>query len=59
VVFFYLEIKNINSIEEIEINNTLLIKEFPEQQNLIKSKVNKKHKSVLLTNKEQKGILKH
>lgn len=57
IVFFYLEIENISTIKEIEINNTLLIEHFPDQQNLIKSKVNKKHKSVLLTKKKQMALL--
>lgn len=59
VVFFYLEIKNVPTVTEIEINNTILLEHFPQQQNLVKSKVNKKHKSILLTKKEQIGILKY
>lgn len=59
VVFFYLEIKNVASAKEIEIENTILLKHFPEQQNLVKSKVNKKYKSVMLTKKKQIGTLKH
>ena len=59
VVFFYLEIKNVASLKEIDINNTILLEHFPTQQNLVKSKVNKKHKSLLLTKKEQSGILKY
>jgi len=57
VVFFYLEIKNISSVTKIEVSNSLLVKHFPTQQNLVKSKVNKKHKSALLTKSEQTGIL--
>mgnify|MGYP000564574835 CR=1 FL=1 len=57
VVFFYLEIKNIQSVTKIEVENSLLIKHFPKQQNLVKSKVNKKHKSALLTKSEQTGTL--
>lgn len=59
VVFFYLEIKNVATLKEIEINNTILLEHFPQQQNLVKSKVNKKHKSILLTKKEQIGVLKY
>ena len=59
VIFFYLEVKNVNTINEITVNNTLLIEHFPDQQNLIKSKVNKKHKSLMLTKKEQSGIIKY
>mgnify|MGYP006999713200 CR=1 FL=1 len=57
VVFFYLEITDIQSIGTIEVENSLLIKHFPTQQNLVKSKVNKKHKSALLTKSEQTGTL--
>ncbi len=57
VVFFYLEIKNIQSVTKIEVENSLLLKHFPKQQNLVKSKVNKKHKSALLTKSEQTGTL--
>jgi hypothetical protein len=59
VVFFYLEVTDIHSVKEIDINNTLLLEDFPDQQNLIKSKVQKKHKSLMLTKKKQSGILKH
>jgi hypothetical protein len=54
IVFFYLEIKNIQHISTIEVTNTVLIASFSKQQNLIKSKVNKKNSSVLLTKKKQK-----
>lgn len=49
LVYFYLEIENIYQVNTLKITNTLLIKHFKNQQNLIKSKVGKKHKSVLLT----------
>lgn len=57
IVFFYIEVTGIDSINKIDINNTILIAHFPDQQNLVKSKVNKKHKSLMLTNKEQSGII--
>ena len=57
VVFFYLEIKNIQNITKIVVENSILIKHFPTQQNLVKSKVNKKHKSALLTKSDQTGTL--
>ncbi len=59
IVFFYLEIENIESVQSIEIKNTVLIKHFPKQQNLIKSKVNKKRRSVLLSKNNNKGLLKY
>jgi hypothetical protein len=58
LVYFYLEIENIETINTIEVTNKILIKHFPKQQNLIKSKVGKKHKSLLLTAKNDKGLLK-
>ena len=59
IVFFYLEIQEVEQVATIEIKNTLLVKDFPKQQNLIKSKVNGKHKSVLLSKKNDKGLLKY
>jgi hypothetical protein len=58
LVYFYLEIENVKEVKRIEIENKILTKHFPEQQNLIKSKVGKKHKSILLTAKNDKGLLK-
>ncbi|MEN8703673.1 MAG: DUF6702 family protein [Polaribacter sp.] len=58
LVFFYLEIENINDVNSIEVSNQLLLDYFPEQQNLIKSKVGKKNKSVLLTKDESSTLLK-
>lgn len=57
LVYFYLEIENISKVSTIEITNKILMKHFPEQQNLIKSKVGKQHKSVLLTKDNSKEIL--
>lgn len=58
LVFFYLEIENINKVKSIDVSNQLLLEHFPEQQNLIKSKVGKKNKSVLLTKDESSTLLK-
>ncbi|ARV05729.1 hypothetical protein BTO04_03005 [Polaribacter sp. SA4-10] len=58
LVYFYLEIENIEHVKSIGITNKILIDYFPKQQNLIKSKVGKKHKSILLTAKNDKGLLK-
>lgn len=59
LVYFYLEIENISQLNKIQVVNKLLIKHFPEQQNLIKSNVGKKNKSILLNNEEISGILEH
>jgi hypothetical protein len=58
LVYFYLEIENIDEVNQIEISNKILTKHFPKQENLIKSKVGDKNKSVLLTAKKYLKILK-
>ncbi len=57
LVFFYLEIQNIASITTIEVANNILTFHFPTQQNLIKSKVGAKNKSVLLTKENANSVL--
>ena len=57
LVFFYLEIQNIASITTIEVTNNILTFHFPTQQNLIKSKVGAKNKSVLLTKENANSVL--
>lgn len=52
LVYFYLEIENINQLKTIEVKNNLLIKHFEEQQNLTKFKLGDKNKSFLLTKEE-------
>lgn len=59
LVLFYLEIENIESVKTIEVINKILIKHFPDQQNLIKTKVGSKNKSVILTKEKVSGILEH
>lgn len=58
IVFFYLEIENISEIKTLEVENTMLVKHFPDQQNLVKAKVDGKRKSLFLTRKNDKGLLK-
>lgn len=57
IVYVYLEIEQIESIENIEIQNDILISYFPQQQNLIKAKIHKKRKSLFLSEKTDKGLL--
>lgn len=59
LVFFYLEIENIESVKSIEVTNNILTFHFPTQQNLIKSKVGDKNKSVLLTKENANSILNY
>ncbi|MEX6625559.1 DUF6702 family protein [Tenacibaculum salmonis] len=58
IVYFYLEIENILNIKTIEIENNILIKHFPEQQNLVKASIKKERKSLFLDIKNNKGLLK-
>lgn len=58
LVYFYLEIEDIEQLKTLDVTNNILTKHFPKQQNLIKSKVDKKHKSVLLTKEENSTLLK-
>ncbi|KGL64025.1 DUF6702 family protein [Polaribacter sp. Hel1_85] len=58
LVYFYLEIEKIEKLNAIEIENKILTTHFPKQQNLIKFKVGKNHKSILLDAKNDKGLLK-
>lgn len=57
LVYFYLEIENIAEISSIEITNKILLTHFPKQENLIKSKVGAKNKSVLLSKDQYKELL--
>ena len=58
LVYFYLEIENIENVNTIEVSNKILTTHFPKQQNLIKSKVRAENKSMLLTAESDKGLLK-
>ena len=49
LVYFYLEIEDITEVNSIEITNKILLTHFPKQENLIKTEVQNKNKSVLLS----------
>lgn len=57
IVYFYLEIENIENFKNIEVQNNVLMKHFSNQQNLIKVKVNGERKSLFLTKGNDKGLL--
>jgi len=57
LVYFYLEIENIQKVASIEITNKILLQHFPKQENLVKSKVGTKNKSVLLSKDQFKETL--
>lgn len=58
VVFVYLEISNIREIHQIEIQSSLLIEEFEEQENIIKVNINEQRKTLFLTKRNNKALLK-
>ncbi len=56
-MFVYLEIKNIESIEQISVRNAILTKTFYEQENIVKLHINGRAKSLILTSTNDKGML--
>lgn len=59
IIYFYLEIENVRKINSLEIENNVLIAHFPDQQNLIKAKINGTKKSLFLTKENNKGLLNY
>lgn len=57
IVRFYLEIKNVKELKSIEVTNTSLLRDFENQQNIIKIKANNTNKTFYLTRKNDKGLL--
>jgi hypothetical protein len=53
VVYVYLEIENISTINSMEIKNTIFMEKFPNQKNIIKLNINTRKKTFLLTNKKE------
>ncbi len=58
VVYFYLESKNIESIQSIEIQSTMLYEEFPDQENFVKLSVGTIKKTYILIKNSDKELLK-
>ncbi|AUC15170.1 hypothetical protein BTO06_08470 [Tenacibaculum sp. SZ-18] len=59
IVYFYLEVENVTKINSLHIENNVLIAHFPDQQNLIKVKINNTKKSLFLTKENNKGLLNY
>ena len=57
LVRFYLEITNIEQLKKLEITNTSLTRDFKDQQNIIKVKVEDFHKSFYLNHKSANCLL--
>lgn len=58
IVYFYLEIENVESIKNIEVKNAVLFHTFDDQQNLIKLKIKEIKKTFYLSNNKDKEMLK-
>lgn len=58
IVRFYLEIKDIKQLKSIEVLNTNLVRDFEDQQNIIKIKVNDLNKTFYLDKKNANCLLK-
>jgi hypothetical protein len=58
IVRFYIEVLDVETLKSLEVKNTCLFKDFPDQQNIIKIKVNKLHKTFYFDKKNDKGLLK-
>ncbi len=58
VIFIYLEVEDIETIQHIEIKNSMLMATFSEQKNIIKLKINNTKKTFLLTKEKDKDLLK-
>ncbi|GAA4290182.1 DUF6702 family protein [Aestuariibaculum suncheonense] len=58
IVKCYLEIEKVKHIESIEISNEVLFDVFSEQQNIVKTNINSKQKSVILFPQKSNVLLK-
>lgn len=57
IMYCYLEITDVEFIDSFRITNQLLFDVFEEQQNIVKTKINSKSKSFMLTPNNDSGVL--
>lgn len=57
LIFFYLEIIDIKSIDHITVQNRMLFEDFPEQENFIKININNLKKTFVLRKDNDKEML--
>tara|TARA_R110000868_G_scaffold1928_2_gene15122 strand:- start:2151 stop:2654 length:504 start_codon:yes stop_codon:yes gene_type:complete len=57
IIRCYLEVEDVNNIESFEISNKILFDLFADQQNIIKTKINSKQKSVIHTSQTHNTVL--
>ncbi|MGA1226859.1 MAG: DUF6702 family protein [Tamlana sp.] len=53
----YIEVEGVNNIKSIDISNQVLFDIFEDQQNIIKTFINSKHKSAILSQKKTHVVL--
>ncbi|MGB0777863.1 MAG: DUF6702 family protein [Flavobacteriaceae bacterium] len=58
-IFFYIEALNVEPFNAMTVRNTILFQEFKTQENIIKSKVGSKNKSVILTRAKTESTLNY
>jgi len=58
LVFFYLEIENVDDIKKIEVQNSMLVEEFEDQQNFVKLSIGNVQKTFILIKANDKEMLK-
>ena len=57
IVRFYLEVVGIQNVKSLEVSNEMLFAVCPDQQNIVKTKINSKQKSFILTTKNNSALL--
>jgi Domain of unknown function (DUF6702) len=57
IMYCYLEVADIENIDSFKITNQLLFDLFEEQQNIVKTNINSKRKSFMLTLNNDSGVL--
>jgi hypothetical protein len=58
VVICYLNIKDVNKVTSLEVQNSIITEVYAEQQNIIQSNINGVKENLLLTDEKTKGMLK-
>jgi len=58
IMYIYLDLTDIKSINSIEVTSRMLYEEFPEQQNYVKLNINGKKKTFVLRKDSDKDMLK-
>jgi hypothetical protein len=58
-MYCYLEIENVEEIKSFEVTNQILFDMFQEQQNIVRTNINSKQKSFMLTTQNDKAQLSY